>query len=182
MAGALAPADRAADAAVIRLRRPARRDMLSAMTKPRLRRLIGRAASAVLVSAALPAAAPAQDSTTAKPAGPTVSTLSGVYTEKQAGRGQVSYEKICVACHATTDYTGDVFRSKYVGGTAFDLFELIRTTMPEDAPGSLTNEQYADLVAYLFKLNDLPPGNTDLPTDKAALKQIKIVAKDSTAR
>jgi mono/diheme cytochrome c family protein len=152
--------------------------MLSAMTTLLARRLIGGSVCAALASAAYPAAK-AQDSTAGKP---TLTTLSGVYTDKQAGRGQSTYDKTCVACHATTDYTGDTFRSKYVGGTAFDLFELIRTTMPEDSPGSLTNEQYAEIVAYLFKLNDLPPGTTELPTDKAALKQIKIAAKEPTAR
>jgi hypothetical protein len=64
--------------------------------------------------------------------------------------------------------------------TAFDLFELIRTTMPIDNPGRLSREQYVDIVAYLFKLNRLPVGDRPLPADDEGLKQIRIEAKPTT--
>jgi hypothetical protein len=37
--------------------------------------------------------------------------------------------------------------------------------------------QAADLLAYIFSQNKWPAGAKDLPTDVAALKQIRILAK-----
>jgi hypothetical protein len=72
---------------------------------------------------------------------------------------------------------GDAFVRAWDGRTAFDIFELIRTTMPIDNPGRLSREQYADVVAYLFKLNRLPAGERPLPSDDDGLKQVRIDAK-----
>jgi hypothetical protein len=46
--------------------------------------------------------------------------------------------------------------------------------MPADAPGTLTPQQTSDITAYVLKLNKYPAGQTELPTDLAALKNIKI--------
>ena len=54
--------------------------------------------------------------------------------------------------------------------------------MPKNEPGSLDPQHYADLVAYLLKLNAMPPGPTELPPDAAALQKIKIVTPPATAR
>jgi mono/diheme cytochrome c family protein len=100
----------------------------------------------------------------------------GVYTEAQATRGEVTYRANCTSCHATSAHTGKAFIGAWESRTAFDLFELIRTTMPIDNPGRLSREQYVDVVAYLFKLNRLPAGNRPLPADDEGLKQIRIDA------
>jgi hypothetical protein len=50
------------------------------------------------------------------------------------------------------------------------------TTMPEDNPGSLKPQQYADVVAYFLKLNGYPAGKTEL-TGPEALKTIKLDKK-----
>lgn len=109
--------------------------------------------------------------------GQVLSTLSGVYSEAQAGRGEAVYRKTCLECHVPEDYKGEAFRSKFVGGTVYDMWEQIRSSMPQDNPGSLTNEQYTDVVAYLFKLNELPTRATDLPAVVDSLKAIKVEAK-----
>ena len=99
----------------------------------------------------------------------------GVYTDAQAARGEATYRANCTSCHTTSAHSGDGFIRGW--DTAFDLFELIRTTMPIDNPGRLSREQYVDIVAYLFKLNRLPPGNRELPADDERLKQTRIEAK-----
>jgi hypothetical protein len=38
----------------------------------------------------------------------------------------------------------------------------------------LTPQQVSDVASYVFKLNKFPAGKTELPTDVAALKGIKI--------
>ena len=132
--------------------------------------VLGAAAAGVFMAAA---GASAQGDSTGKGS----STLAGVYSEKQATRGEAVYQKFCLECHVPTDYSGDAFQSKFVGGTAFDMFEQIRSSMPQSDPGSLTKEQYTDLVAYLFSLNELPTRTADMPAVPDSLKAIKVEAK-----
>jgi mono/diheme cytochrome c family protein len=114
----------------------------------------------------------AQDSAAAAPA--ERPATSGVFTEVQAGRGEGAYRTSCQSCHAKTEYTGDKFKVAWVSKSAFDLFDVIRSQMPEDNPGSLDRQQYVDIVAYLFSLNAYPPGAGDLPGDDAGLKKVRI--------
>ncbi len=109
------------------------------------------------------------------------STLLGVYTDLQATRGEAVFQKSCLECHVPSDYQGDAFKSKFVGGTAFDMFESIRIAMPQSDPGSLPRQQYADLLAYFFKINALPAGTSEIGIEPDALKSIKVEAKDTLA-
>ena len=111
------------------------------------------------------------------PAAAAPSTLAGVYTDAQADRGEGVFKKSCLECHVPADYQGDAFKSKFVGGSVFDMFEDIRTSMPQSDPGSLPKQQYADLLAYLFKLNGLPSGKAELGIEPDSLKKIKVEAK-----
>lgn len=131
---------------------------------------------AATLAVGLPDAARAQHA----PATP-ASAPRGAYTEAQAARGEATYRANCTSCHATSAYTGDAFVHAWDTRTAFDLFELIRTTMPIDNPGRLSREQYADIVAYLFKLNRLPAGDRPLPADDDGLKQVRIEVKPASA-
>jgi len=107
------------------------------------------------------------------------STSTGAYTERQADKGGATYAKHCVACHAPAAVTGLPFRRAWTGRTAYDFFELIRTTMPQDNPGRLSRSQYTEIVAYLFRLNGFPSGDTPLPSDADALKLIRIESTPS---
>ncbi len=49
-------------------------------------------------------------------------------------------------------------------------------TMPEGSPGSLSSEEYADILAFLLRLNDYPAGEEELPADFAVLENIPIPA------
>jgi hypothetical protein len=118
----------------------------------------------LLLSASL---AGAQDSTTAKPATP------GVFTDEQAERGNGVFSKVCVECHTRNDMSGRDFRLNWNGRTVFELFERIRTTMPDAAPGSLTREEYADVTSYFLKLNGMPAGSMPMPAD-STLSAIKL--------
>jgi len=52
------------------------------------------------------------------------------------------------------------------------MFDVISDSMPEDNPGSLKKEEYADVIAYLLQLNKFPAGASELPPDKDALSAI----------
>ncbi len=126
-------------------------------------------ASLLLALACLPASGGAQ---TAPPA--TRSLRDSAYTAQQAARGDTTFHAVCASCHALSQFTGPKFLAAWEGGTAYQLFDLIRTEMPQDNPGSLSLEQYVGVTAYLFQLNGFPSGRRPLPTDAAELRQIRI--------
>ena len=105
------------------------------------------------------------------------SVWKGVYTEEQAARGDAEHQNNCSTCHGTEKYAGEAFTKNWVGRTVFDLFDQIRTTMPDDNPGGLTTQQYKDIVAYILKANGIPAGTDSLPGDPEALRQFRIDAK-----
>ena len=113
---------------------------------------------------------------------PNRSVLDGVYTEEQSKRGQGVYADACASCHAATLTGADVvpalvgadFLGKWTGATASELFERIRSTMPQTSPGSLNPQQYADILALIFNQNRFPAGRTPLDGDPAGLRMIRI--------
>jgi mono/diheme cytochrome c family protein len=106
------------------------------------------------------------------------SAREGVFTTAQADRGKRVFEERCLACHQPDQYVGEGFMKSWTGQTADSLFDLLRTTMPQDNPGSLKPQAYADLLAYIFQLNGLPPGDTELKAASRVLRQIVIEGPD----
>jgi mono/diheme cytochrome c family protein len=110
----------------------------------------------------------------------TSSIWDGVYTEEQAARGNTGFNARCASCHgANLDGTGEApaltgakFLSDFDGLSLGDLFDRIRTTMPQDNPGSLTRDQVAEILAFLLKANGLPAGSKELDRRSEYLKAI----------
>jgi S-disulfanyl-L-cysteine oxidoreductase SoxD len=110
------------------------------------------------------------------------SVWQGVFTVEQSSRGKAQYDAHCALCHgATLDgsdtvpvLSGGMFVANWDGLSAADLFARIRTTMPANDPGSLSDAVVADVMAYLFAMNRFPAGSTELPKEAQALKQIGI--------
>ena len=103
-----------------------------------------------------------------------VTTKSGVYTAAQARRGEDTYMSICVACHPSGTYSTPAFKATWSGRSLADLYALISETMPKEAPGSLSPEEYAQVIAYILKVNGMPAGESDIPSDAGQLKPIRI--------
>ena len=112
----------------------------------------------------------------------TRSVWDGVYTEEQAGRGKPLYNQHCASCHADTLMGGEMspplvggdFLSNWNSLTLGELFERIRTTMPQNKAGKLTREVNADIPAYILSVNKFPAGKTELPHSAEFLKEIRI--------
>ena len=102
------------------------------------------------------------------------STKSGVFSAPQATRGEETYMAICVSCHPRGTYATPVFRTTWTGRPLSDLYDLVREKMPKNDPASLTPAEYAQVVAYILKINDAPAGEHELPSDSEALKKIRI--------
>jgi ankyrin repeat protein len=109
----------------------------------------------------------------------------GVYTEDQAKRGEQSYAKSCAKCHAedllgstnAPALVGQAFFARFDRQTADDVIDVIRRTMPQEAPDTLGMPVYADIVSHLFRSNGAPAGKTELPTDRAKLREILVMSR-----
>jgi len=108
------------------------------------------------------------------------SVKEGVYTAEQAKRGEALYKDNCAACHGE-DLAGSGPMPALAGNdfianwkTVGDLFEKTQTSMPASAPGSLSEQQTSDILAFMLNKSNLPAGTTELATKKDALTQIKI--------
>jgi mono/diheme cytochrome c family protein len=117
----------------------------------------------------------AQDTATAAPPGQLAS--KGVFSAGQAERGEKVYTKICVECHEPFEFVGNLWDKEWLGKTAFDFFDLVKTTMPDDKPGTLNSEDIVDVLAYILKLNSYPAGQADIPNDAEKLKLIQLDAR-----
>ena len=71
-------------------------------------------------------------------------------------RGRVIFGAECARCHIPIEMEGRL-RARWIGRSGGELFRQIRATMPAETPGSLTDEQYYDLTAFI-----LESGNVDI--------------------
>src|SRR3954466_3054366 len=116
---------------------------------------------------------------------PTQSIWDGVYTDAQAARGKALYAEKCASSHGgeltggemAPPLAGGEFMAGWDGLTIGDLFERVRISMPQNAPGSLSGQQNADILAFMFSSNKFPAGQTELPKEAGILKQIKFEVK-----
>jgi mono/diheme cytochrome c family protein len=103
----------------------------------------------------------------------------------QQTRGKALYLDKCSACHQETlkgstetpPLTGDMFWANWETYSANNLFQQIKATMPEDNPGGLQLQEYADVLAYVLKFNEVPMTG-DLTSDADSLKTVIIKKKE----
>jgi mono/diheme cytochrome c family protein len=105
---------------------------------------------------------------------PTKSVKAGVYTAAQAARGEAQFRTTCASCHAPNRFTDDLFYMSFAGKPLWEMFDVISDTMPEDNPGSLKPQEYADVISYLLRLNKFPDGQEELPPTKEVLSTIRM--------
>jgi len=107
------------------------------------------------------------------------SQADGAFTAGQAAKGAAVYAKSCAACHgqkleggSSTALVGASFAGKWGDGkhSIDDLYFVIRTQMPYGAAGTLTDQQYLDVVAFMLQSNGSRAGNKMLTADSPALK------------
>jgi mono/diheme cytochrome c family protein len=105
---------------------------------------------------------------------PTKTTNSGVYTTAQSTRGKTLFDQKCSGCHEPSRFSGDAFLESWNNKTMKDIWDVASGTMPEDNPGSLKQQEYADVLAYFLSLNDYPAGESELQPGAAPMASIKI--------
>jgi mono/diheme cytochrome c family protein len=103
-----------------------------------------------------------------------------LFTADQAARGELRYGQECLSCHGEDLDDGDLgpalrgsdFRTHW--GDVAALFSYTKSTMPQNNPGSLTDSDYAAILAFILQSNDYKPGATALPIDPAAQSALKL--------
>jgi S-disulfanyl-L-cysteine oxidoreductase SoxD len=110
------------------------------------------------------------------------STQAGVYTAAQAERGKETYLGMCASCHPAVTHTGVVFQRSWDGRPLSDLMNYMRENMPKNDPGTLSAKEYAQVLAYMLKLNGMPAGRAELTPDVAALRRIRIEVPGGAAK
>jgi mono/diheme cytochrome c family protein len=108
---------------------------------------------------------------------PTKTTNSGVYTAAQADRGKKTFSEKCSGCHEPSRFSGDAFHESWDGKAMKEIWDIASGTMPEDNPGSLKQQEYADILAYFLSLNEYATGDAELQPGAAPMAAIKIEKK-----
>lgn len=110
---------------------------------------------------------------------PPITTSAGVYSDSQAEEGAQVYAQNCAMCHGRTlggtletpGLTGK-FVANWSKRPLGDLYDYVGRAMPQFAPGTLTPQDDARLLAFLLKANGMPAGAAPLPADSVALHAI----------
>ena len=109
-----------------------------------------------------------------------------LFRSDQAARGAKQYATVCATCHDPAKVPpgkkggppliGEVFLTKWDGRVLGELLTNIQTTMPNDGSAVLSEDETADLVAYILQANGFPDGSAAL-TYGGASKDI-VIKKD----
>ena len=111
---------------------------------------------------------------------------AGPYTAEQASAGRAAYQANCAVCHAQDlsgregpALAGANFMSQWGDRTAGGLMNLMRATMPPGAGGSLPDQTYVNLAAFILDANSARPGARALTIESAV--SIRSVASGQRA-
>ncbi|GAJ28588.1 c-type cytochrome [Acidomonas methanolica] len=115
----------------------------------------------------------AADETSSKPA---------LFTEDQAKAGAKEYADNCSQCHgddlsgmAGPALKGPNFASAKANFHVSDIYAIVSKNMPATNPGSLTTDQYVNIMAFLLQQNGMPAGSTKLTADIATKSQVPLI-------
>ncbi len=110
--------------------------------------------------------------------GSAAAQTGGTFTQAQAAAGRTVYEQSCAQCHMS-DLTG-AFEAPELAGPNFtrvwgarpvsELIDLIRVSMPPGQGGSLPDDAYPNVAAYILQANGsaLGPGGGASPAATVA--------------
>ncbi len=100
---------------------------------------------------------------------------AGPYTAQQADSGRAAYATNCAGCHAADlsgignalPLSGLPFTGGWGGRTVADLVGFMEGAMPPNNPGSLGEQNYLNIAAFILQSNGARAGNTPLAANSA---------------
>ncbi len=127
---------------------------------------------------------------TAQAPPPSRMAKDGVYAADQATRGGKVYLEHCSRCHGTElqggDHAGDsvpgLKRNDFMDrGDLGVVFRRVKTLMPVDHPGTLSDGEAIEVLSYMLQANGFPAGSEELKPEAALLASIRL-SKNVPAR
>jgi alcohol dehydrogenase (cytochrome c) len=112
------------------------------------------------------------------------------FTEAQVSAGNAAYRQHCASCHGARleglhlaqSLIGERFDRAWRGKTAATLMFHLRRMPPTPGAtsGSLSDDTYASILAYLLQANGHQPADSVLPSDMRALAALTIPRLEGT--
>jgi alcohol dehydrogenase (cytochrome c) len=104
-------------------------------------------------------------------------SIQASYTITQAESGLALYQTNCASCHLPNlqgsfeapALTGGNFTSNWGTRTIRDLLIQSQQTMPPQAPGSLSEEEYSSIGAYILSQNNIQASTSSLSFNSSGL-------------
>ncbi|WP_421953208.1 c-type cytochrome [Pelagibacterium sp.] len=109
---------------------------------------------------------------------PAYELSGGAISTDQVARGEAAFMTNCSGCHGddlrsidsnAPDLRGPSFQYGWVDTPLSEKFEKIASTMPPGMAGSLNDQTYADIMAFILATNGVTPSEGELPGDGEAL-------------
>jgi alcohol dehydrogenase (cytochrome c) len=111
---------------------------------------------------------------------------TGPFTAGQAAQGHAEYSTACAACHQENlsgggeapSLAGGNFVKSWGGRSTRELYDYLRSAMPLGKGGSLSDQTYQDILAFLLEANGATAGGkpftaeTDVKIDNVANGQM----------
>jgi alcohol dehydrogenase (cytochrome c) len=106
---------------------------------------------------------------------------TGPFTAEQATTGRATYEANCSGCHgadlggqnSASPLAGGVFMSSWGDRSPSDLIAFLEGAMPPSNPGSLGEQAYVNVTAFILDFNGARPGNQPLTAaSKVAIRSV----------
>ncbi len=101
---------------------------------------------------------------------PASSIQQASYTDAQANAGRSAYEAECATCHldelqgsgTAPQLAGLNFQNGWGNRPVSQVLQYIRSSMPPGGEGSLSDEDYSAITAYIMRENGIGPGTVAL--------------------
>ncbi len=128
--------------------------------------------------------------TTTAGADAATTTWDSVYTAGQAGRGKALLDRHCAVCHAgnlggtqaAPAIAGLEMLYVWDGRNLDELLQYLRVSMPPGQAGSLTDQEYTDIIATILQHSGFPESESqELPAEAGLLQGILIRRKNPQA-
>ena len=111
-------------------------------------------------------------------------TPPALFTQAQETAGAGVYSQSCAMCHGTNlqggvgpALAGQGFAPASEHQTIGKLFTTITTKMPLGQPGSLSHDEYTEVMAYILSKNGSPAGSTALDYNSALTSSVPFVSQ-----
>jgi mono/diheme cytochrome c family protein len=106
--------------------------------------------------------------------------VPALFTAAQAKAGAAKYSDDCAQCHGDKleGMSGPALRGKLFAKSGFsvgDIMTFMSVNMPATQPGSLSHDDYVQIMAYVLQQNGFPAGTTALTFDGGAASKVPLL-------